>query len=321
VFDHALWLSGDCERAEKQLTERQVPFKRLLLLNYAIENSNRDRMAELSGQILEATHDLGSDETERVFEKRCVPKSLEQPITRSVRWLAGNYPDSLAKIQTHFGDPDKLFSQSRNDRQIREYVPASQLITNLRKELATESAADPMQVRRQLVSVLVSAHFYAEAAAVPIDPPDYWQHIWKRHAAAEDFFAAEPKKIRELEFALKSYRNRFFNGPPPEGKEWLTDIEVTNSLIKLGPHSLASVLVAIGPNTISGLDRSAFVRVVQAIGDTRDIPVLESTLNVIERDLKRSSGRGSFKDIQDANDNNTIAHLRKAISELSTRNP
>jgi hypothetical protein len=74
------------------------------------------------------------------------------------------------------------------------------------------------------------------------------------------------------------------------GREWLSEEEVTARLSEMGPGVLAVVHEKLEPNTVTGQDRTVFVRVVENIGSEEDIPLLIDLLGLTvkssqERDL------------------------------------
>ena len=99
--------------------------------------------------------------------------------------------------------------------------------------------------------------------------PFYWT-IWKRRIDAEALHQKDPAALASARGLLASIEAARWNHPKLDGRPWLSEDEVVERLIPLGPGVLSSVIDAMQPNTISGQDRSPYVRVIERLGGARD---------------------------------------------------
>ena len=71
---------------------------------------------------------------------------------------------------------------------------------------------------------------------------------------------------------------RTYNHPPIPDRPWPRDEEIVERLTAMGPGVLEPVIDALRWTTPSGEDQSPFVRVLAAVGDEGDAPILIDTL-------------------------------------------
>jgi hypothetical protein len=117
-------------------------------------------------------------------------------------------------------------------------------------------------------------------------------------------------------------RGKRFNRGKIFGEDYLSEEEVTARLVQLGPGALALVHDALQPNTISGDDRTPFVRVVEEVGSKTDVPLLIDLLGLV---VSSSSDRDATDPSQLENnrrDKLSEAALHRALEKITeTENP
>ena len=105
--------------------------------------------------------------------------------------------------------------------------------------------------------------------------------IWKRRAHAEALHRKDPALLASARSILANITGARWNRAKVEGREWLTEDEVVKRLVAIGPGVLSSVFDDLGPNTISGQDRSPYVKVIEQVGSVQDTPILIDTLALV----------------------------------------
>jgi hypothetical protein len=197
--------------------------------------------------------------------------------------------------------------------QFPDYVPRQRLLpkpenlAKLQREIKDANPRDAWLLRFEVVRMLEAARRYDEAAAASVEnalgetPKSYPMGLrakraaldWslnRRKAQSARFFAEHRELIAVARSTAYHVEGARWNSGRVFGQEWLSEGEVAARLSELGPGVLAVVHEKLQPNTVSGEDRTVFVRVVENIGGEEDIPLLIDLLGLTvksseERDL------------------------------------
>ena len=258
------------------------------------------------------------------------PVSLQPLLKAAVVWLREEYHGKQAAIERHLGSVESLFAGRRPNFYAMKSPPEA--IPEIQKQLATADSYERRHLRTALVGALVRTGQYDAAASHCVEDaisPLPWEYtiqpqiqecarywsIYRRKAETMRFFAAHPEAMAPARQTISRLNIYGPNYAPAPKKGWLAPDEVTAQLTAIGPGVMALVHQALRPNTISGEDRSPFVRVIESVGDEQDVPLLIDTFALLVKDSERE--RPGRRADGDANDARSEAAIERALRKLT----
>jgi hypothetical protein len=281
----ALLRTGKPKEAERLLAQAGM-LGRLLLYGHASESGEEERTASMEAGLLQAIE----EESERCFR---APYPVSQvffpahPVSIVLRSglsaLVARHPEARVRVVRCFGSLEAPGPQRRaTERVFRTPDRTRQLRNELAEELTTvqdyagaAAALAPIAARR-------TSRWNRQHARINMDSVNWC--ILRRRADAEALYQKSPHTLASVRFLLANISATQWNYANIPGKPWLSHSEVVKQLCEIGPGVLSSVFDEYGPNTISGLDRSPYVRVIEGTGSVQDVPVLLSVLAIVVRE-------------------------------------
>jgi hypothetical protein len=298
VFAWACALSGQEVRAESQLVKNDDLYDRLLLIRVYLNSTKSAAAREVGDRIVGPLKLLQGSYSGPPLPRYGAAASLAPQYMLAVKWLLEQYPQKNELIKMYVGSPD--YAELKYCPFQINIESTSELLPKLQAQLAAAQATNDEQkirlARGEQLRALADDHRYKDAAAAlaeaAIAPPSRWNRehlrisddavkwcIMNRRADAELLFEKDPDALKQAYELLEIAHARRWNEPHIDDS--LTTEQRIEKLSQLGPGVLAAVFQDFQPNTISGEDRTLYVRVIQNIGGPQDAPVLIDTLGLL----------------------------------------
>ncbi len=231
-----------------------------------------------------------------------------------------------------YGSPEDEIGQYRSFP--FGWIAGSELIPKCRAELLTAKRSGDrgkiLAAERQLISALAECRHYAEVvqeagqfATGPVDHPsrqdlrlDDFTVRWSisnRKLDAETLFLQDPAKLMQAYDFMEVTRARLSNSPHID--DGLSSERRIAELALIGPGVLSAAIQDLAPNTISGADRTSYVRLIQDVGGRQDAPILIDTLGLIVSEATKGS-RHPFPE-QDQADEASEKEIHRCLEKLT----
>jgi hypothetical protein len=241
------------------------------------------------------------------------PVSLRTEYRKAIKGLLERYPQHADRLKQELGTGDEQPEPGKYNG----WSPLrsnSDRLAEYEKQLSTADAKQAVELRRQIGWLHASEGRYEPLLAVLPEAPAYEHWRWsylRRRAMAINAADADYWKLAAV--------RRIIYDPRTHKQPKLTDEQVTQQLVAVGPDVLGDVMTALQPNTITGTNRSRYVHVVTALGSEQDAALLIEILRVASQS---SSGRHpSLKADQNAADAATAAAIDAALAKLTRAKP
>jgi hypothetical protein len=257
------------------------------------------------------------------------PKAIVDDYLAVVRWLNDQFPEKRPAIEFMLGTGTEKWAIMPVGWSPSE--PISQTINRLETAMRSTTSAENLEhVRTLLSNAYAEAGRYNAAAGVltacrPTYESGIINYAWvqwsmlRRQAEALDASEKDYASLAVARPIIANVRGSRWSHPKVNGQPWLTDAEVVEKLVAIGPAVLADVMTQLAPNTISGEDRRPWVAVIEQLGSARDAPVLIATLAQVTRPA--SPGLDPPRPEQNRNDHLTAAAIERCLEKLTGAKP